>query len=149
MIGEFGDVLMSGGNFEDENKAIEVSDSAIVRLLQSILMGPYANQLTREYVLTALMKLSSRLTDPAVQETIKAILQQHTVSMEVEIQQRAVEYTKLFAFDNIRPAVLERMPVPEARPMIGTNANGPSSPGESIQVAIICELSLIIIIISI
>lgn len=108
-----------------------MSDASVVHLLESILVGPYANQLTREYVLTALMKLSSRLTDSAVQETIKGLLHKYTISTEVEIQQRAVEYTQLFAFDNIRPAVLERMPVPEGRAILETSGNGPTSPGEN------------------
>lgn len=34
-----------------------------------------------------------------------------STSIEVEIQQRAVEFTNLFQYDDIRPAVLERMPV--------------------------------------
>lgn len=93
-------------------------------------MGPYANQLTREYVLTALVKLSSRLSDASSQEKIKDILNKHTISMEVEIQQRAVEYTNLFSFDTIRPAVLERMPIPEGRTIIETGGNVPSSPSK-------------------
>ncbi|CDS05300.1 hypothetical protein LRAMOSA07829 [Lichtheimia ramosa] len=128
VIGEFGDVLVNGGNFEEDNKPMEVSDNAVIDLLESILIGPYANQLTREYVLTALMKLSSRLHDAQAQQKIKELLQQHTASMEVEIQQRAVEYTHLFSFDNIRAAVLEPMPVPEGRSIIETNDNGPASP---------------------
>ncbi|KAI7885398.1 Adaptor protein complex AP-1 gamma subunit [Lichtheimia hyalospora FSU 10163] len=128
VIGEFGDVLVNGGNFEEDNKPMEVSDNAVIDLLESILIGPYANQLTREYVLTALMKLSSRLHDAQAQQKIKALLQEHTASMEVEIQQRAVEYTHLFSFDNIRAAVLEPMPVPEGRSIIETNDNGPTSP---------------------
>lgn len=102
----------------------------IVGLLESILLGPYANQITREYVLTALMKLSSRLSDFTVQAKIKEILTNHTVSTEVEIQQRAVEYTNLFSFDEIRPAVLERMPVPEGRTIIETGSNDQSSSGK-------------------
>jgi AP-1 complex subunit gamma-1 len=98
--------------------------------LESILIGPYANQLTREYVLTALMKLSSRLSDGFCQEKIKDILNKHTISMEVEIQQRAVEYTNLFSFDTIRPAVLERMPVPEGRTIIEAGSSSPNSPGK-------------------
>ena len=96
-------------------------------------MGPYANQLTREYVLTTLMKLSSRLNDYDVQQSIKQILNEHSTSMEVEIQQRAVEYTQLFSFDNIRSAVLERMPVPEGRSIIesSTSENGLNSHGKS------------------
>lgn len=95
-----------------------MSDYLVVRLLESILLGPYANQVTREYVMTALMKLSSRLTDSTAQAKIVELLNEHTVSMEVEIQQRAVEYTNLFSYDSIRPAVLERMPIPEARTII-------------------------------
>ncbi|KAF7732762.1 clathrin associated protein complex large subunit [Apophysomyces ossiformis] len=131
VIGEYGDVLIGGGTFEDEETTLEVSEATLIGLLESILLGPYVNQLTREYVLTALMKLSSRLPDATSQNRIKEVLNRHTTSMEVEIQQRAVEYTNLFSFDNIRPAVLERMPVPEGRTIIETSANGPSSPGAS------------------
>ncbi|KAI9302606.1 adaptin N terminal region-domain-containing protein [Cunninghamella echinulata] len=127
VIGEYGDILVDGGNFEDEDSQMEVSDELIVGLLESILLGPYANQITREYVLTALMKLSSRLSDYTVQAKIKEILTDHTVSTEVEIQQRAVEYTNLFSFDAIRPAVLERMPVPEGRTIIETGGNDHNS----------------------
>lgn len=76
------------------------------------------------------MKLSSRLSDGLCQEKIKDILNKHTISMEVEIQQRAVEYTNLFSFDAIRPAVLERMPVPEGRTIIETGSSSTNSPGK-------------------
>ncbi|KAI8073286.1 adaptin N terminal region-domain-containing protein [Gongronella butleri] len=128
VIGEYGDILISGGTFEDDDTQIEVTDTSVVNLLESILMGPYANQLTREYVLTALMKLSSRLSDASVQSKIIEILNRHKASMEVEIQQRAVEYTNLFSFDTIRPAVLERMPVPEGRTIIKTGNDELNSP---------------------
>ncbi|KAI9480917.1 MAG: adaptin N terminal region-domain-containing protein [Benjaminiella poitrasii] len=128
VIGEYGDVLVSSGNFEEEEGVIiEVSDYLVVNLMESILQGPYANQVTREYVITSLMKLSSRLTDSNAQAKIKELLHEHTVSMEVEIQQRAVEYTNLFSYNSIRPAVLERMPIPEARTIIQNNASGDSS----------------------
>lgn len=124
VIGEYGDVLVGSGSFEEEEGVvIEVSDYLVVKLLESILLGPYANQVTREYVMTALMKLSSRLSDNSAQAKIKELLTEHTVSMEVEIQQRAVEYTNLFSYDSIRPAVLERMPVPEARTIIDHNTS--------------------------
>lgn len=105
----------------------------VVQLLESILLGPYANQVTREYVMTALMKLSSRLSDGSAQSKIKELLSEHTVSMEIEIQQRAVEYTNLFSYDSIRPAVLERMPVPEARTIIQTTTTDSPSIGRGNQ----------------
>ncbi|KAI8329608.1 adaptin N terminal region-domain-containing protein [Choanephora cucurbitarum] len=136
VIGEYGDVLVNSGNFEEEEGVvIEVSDMHVVRLLESILLGPYANQVTREYVMTALMKLSSRLSDSSAQAKIKELLHQHTVSMEVEIQQRAVEYTNLFSYDAIRPAVLEPMPVPEARTIIQATTKSESARQNSTSVA--------------
>lgn len=129
VIGEYGDVLVNSGNFEEEEGVvIEVSDYSVVRLLESILLGPYANQVTREYVMTALMKLTSRLSEGSAQSKIRELLNEHTISMEVEIQQRAVEYTNLFSYDSIRPAVLERMPIPEARTIIQhTSTDSPST----------------------
>ncbi|KAI7869330.1 adaptin N terminal region-domain-containing protein [Spinellus fusiger] len=123
VIGEFGDILTSSGSFEDENVTMEATETSIVGLLESILLGPYVNQLTRAYVLTAIMKLSSRLHESSVQTKIKEILQYHTKSMEVEIQQRAVEYMNMFSLDDIRPAVLERMPIPEGNTIVQTGNN--------------------------
>jgi AP-1 complex subunit gamma-1 len=43
------------------------------------------------------------------------VLIQNTGNLNVEIQQRAVEYENLFNYDDIRKGVLERMPAPEIR----------------------------------
>ncbi|RGB34884.1 gamma-adaptin [Rhizophagus diaphanus] len=115
VIGEYGDILIKGGSFEEEELVKEVTEPDVVDLFESILAGPYANQVTREYVLTALMKLTSRFTSTPVIQRIQAILERYNTSIEVEIQQRAIEYTNLFKFDNIRPAVLERIPIPESK----------------------------------
>ncbi|CAO3669870.1 unnamed protein product [Umbelopsis vinacea] len=128
VIGEYGDVLISGGSFEDEDVIKEVSEADILTLFESILNGPYANQVTREYILTSIMKLSARFNDSTVLHRIQGILQKHTASMEVEIQQRAVEYSNLFGYENIRPAVLERMPVPEERLMHEGTSSGRGTP---------------------
>jgi AP-1 complex subunit gamma-1 len=93
----------------------QVTEKDVVDLMDSILAGPYANQVTREYILTALMKLTSRLVSTSVIQQIQVTLEKYSTSIEVEIQQRAIEYSNLFKFENIRPAVLERMPVPEIK----------------------------------
>ncbi|KAG9284081.1 hypothetical protein G9A89_022855 [Geosiphon pyriformis] len=115
VIGEYGDILIKGGSFEEEELVREVNESDVVDLLESILAGPYANQIVREYGLTALMKLTSRFTNSSVVQRIQANLEKYSTSIEVEIQQRAVEYKNLFKFENIRPAILERMPIPEIK----------------------------------
>lgn len=61
------------------------------------------------------MKLTSRFTSTSSSERVKQILAGFTTSIEVEIQQRAAEFTNLFRYDEIRPAILERMPVMEIK----------------------------------
>ncbi|CAG8554471.1 10937_t:CDS:10, partial [Paraglomus brasilianum] len=114
-IGEYGDILISGGSFEEEELVKEVTENEVAELIETILAGPYANQVIREYALTALMKLTARLADPNVIRRIRAIIEQYNASIEVEIQQRAVEYENLFQFEAIRQSVLDRMPIPEVK----------------------------------
>jgi len=93
----------------------QVTESEVAELIEAILSGPYANQVIREYALTALMKLTARFADPNVIRRIRAIIEQYNTSIEVEIQQRAVEYENLFQFEAIRPSILDRMPIPEVK----------------------------------
>lgn len=94
----------------------QISDAELVDLLFSVLDSPYANYLTRQFVLTALTKISSRPTTSAVQqERIQALLATYTTSPELEIQQRAVEFANLYNLGEIRAGVLERMPAPELK----------------------------------
>jgi len=62
-----------------------------------------------------LMKLTTRFTDPAQLDRIRRILQSNSTSLDVEVQQRAVEYGNLFAYDAIRRGVLEKMPPPQIK----------------------------------
>lgn len=115
VIGEFGDNLLRGGQYEEEELVKEVKESDIIDLFTNILNSTYATQSVTEYIVTALMKLSTRMKDPAQIERIRRLLSNRTADLSVEIQQRAVEYTNLFGYDQIRRGVLERMPPPEIR----------------------------------
>jgi AP-1 complex subunit gamma-1 len=68
-----------------------------------------------EYLLNAFIKLTSRFKDGGQINRIRSILSQNTNNLNVEIQQRAVEYDNLFQNDDIRKGVVERMPAPEIR----------------------------------
>ncbi|KAJ5364211.1 AP-1 complex subunit gamma-1 [Penicillium cataractarum] len=114
-IGEYADSLLQGGQYEEEELVKEVRESDIVDLLTNILNSTYANQTVVEYIITASMKLTTRLSDPAQIERLRRLLSSRTADLSVEIQQRAVEYSNLFGFDQIRRGVLERMPAPEIR----------------------------------
>lgn len=114
-IGEYGDALLKGGSYEEEELVKEVKESDIVDLYTTILNSTYANQVVTEYIITSAMKLSTRMGDQSQIERIRRLMASRTADLSVEIQQRAVEYGNLFGYDAIRRGVLERMPVPEIK----------------------------------
>ncbi len=62
---------------------------------------PNLSAACKEYAITALMKLAARF--PAQAQAIKAVIAQHASSIQLEVQSRSFEYTRLFNFDAIRP----------------------------------------------
>jgi AP-1 complex subunit gamma-1 len=115
VIGEYGDALLRGGQYEEEELVQEVKESDIVDLFTTVLNSAYATQIVTEYIITSAMKLTARLKEPSQVDRIRRLLSNRTSDLSIEIQQRAVEYGNLFAYDDIRRGVLERMPPPEIR----------------------------------
>jgi AP-1 complex subunit gamma-1 len=114
IIGEYSEVLESGGINEDQPKP--PTDAEITTLLLSLLTSPYSNYLIRQFVLLAITKISSRpTTSQAQQDRIADVLVQYSTSPELELQQRAVEFVSLFGLGEVRSGVLERMPPPELK----------------------------------
>ncbi|XP_043935483.1 AP-1 complex subunit gamma-1 [Protopterus annectens] len=117
-MGEYGELLVSGQCEEDE--PIQVTEDEVLDILESILISNMSVSVTRGYALTAIMKLSTRFNSTL--NRIKKIVSVYGSSIDVELQQRAVEYNALFKrYDHMRSALLERMPVMEK-----TTANGPT-----------------------
>lgn len=115
-VGEHADALFSDGQQEGEEQLVQnVKESEVVDLLALILGSSYATQVATEYIVTALMKLTTRFSDASQIERIRRILQTYQTSLDVEVQQRAVEYGNLFSFDEIRRGVLEKMPPPQIK----------------------------------
>lgn len=115
VIGEYGDALLRGSQYEEEELVHEVKESDIVDLFETMLGSSYAGLIVQQYIVTASMKLTTRLSDPAQIERLRRLLQRFSANLDVEIQQRAVEYGNLFGQDQIRRGVLEKMPAPEIR----------------------------------
>lgn len=124
IIGEFGDVLLQGGTIDDNEEVKPVTDETVVDLMETVLQSPYSNTLVRQFVLTALAKLSERFSEvnspnqAAQQERISAIVASYSSNLELEIQQRSVEFGNLLIMGDIKAGVLERMPPPEVRATI-------------------------------
>lgn len=114
-IGEYGDALLRGGSYEEEELVKEVKESDIVDLYENILNSTYANQIVTEYIVTSAMKLTTRMSDASQVERVRRLIMGRTTDLSIEIQQRAVEYGNMFGYDSIRQGVLERMPAPEIK----------------------------------
>uniref|UniRef100_A0A4W3IY32 AP-1 complex subunit gamma n=1 Tax=Callorhinchus milii TaxID=7868 RepID=A0A4W3IY32_CALMI len=98
-IGEYGDLLLSG-EFEDETP-VQVTEDEVLDVLEQILHSNLSLLTTREYALTAIMKLSTRLQNST--NRIRKAVSIYGSSLDVELQQRAVEYSALFMrFDHMR-----------------------------------------------
>lgn len=113
LIGEYAKTLLDKGSFEDEDVIQEVNETEVVNLLETIIEGSYATEVVKEYVLNALMKLTTRISSSSQIERIRRILNNNSTSLDIEIQQRVAEYGKLFSYDAVRRGVLEKMPAPE------------------------------------
>ncbi|XP_053638780.1 AP-1 complex subunit gamma-1 isoform X2 [Cherax quadricarinatus] len=109
-IGEFGDLLLSG------HADVTVVESELIDIYQKILWSSQCSITTKEYALTSLMKLSARLTHEigSIQQVVSAF----GSHLNIELQQRGIEYSQLFTRHNhMRGPLLERMP-----PFEGTRA---------------------------
>ncbi|ROL55201.1 AP-1 complex subunit gamma-1 [Anabarilius grahami] len=107
-IGEYGDLLLKGEC--EEIEPVQVSEDDVLEALETVLQSHMSSPATRGFALTATMKLSTRITDNV--DRIRSIVSIYGSCIDLELQQRAVEYNALFKkYDHMRAAVLERMPV--------------------------------------
>ncbi|KZV99985.1 Adaptor protein complex AP-1 gamma subunit [Exidia glandulosa HHB12029] len=116
LIGEYSEILMESGIVHEESPK-SVSDTDILDLFNLVLNSPYANPLTRQFVLTSVTKIDSRpATTAASRQRILMMLSQFSTTPELEIQQRAVEFASLLSQSkDVVEGVLERMPAPELK----------------------------------
>lgn len=109
-IGEYGEHLLTGVCEEDE--PVVATEDEVITELEKVLTNHNLNETTKEYAITALMKLSSRFK--ASTGRIKTIMSNYGRSVNVELQQRSVEYSQIFnKYDNLRSSLLEQMPLIE------------------------------------
>ncbi|PNI96669.1 AP1G2 isoform 9 [Pan troglodytes] len=109
-IGEYGDLLLAGNC--EEIEPLQVDEEEVLALLEKVLQSHMSLPATRGYALTALMKLSTRLCGD--NNRIRQVVSIYGSCLDVELQQRAVEYDTLFRkYDHMRAAILEKMPLVE------------------------------------
>ncbi|XP_033044418.1 AP-1 complex subunit gamma-like 2 isoform X11 [Trachypithecus francoisi] len=129
-IGEYGDLLLEGNC--EEIEPLQVDEEEVLALLEKVLQSHMSLPATRGYALTALMKLSTRLQGN--NNRIRQVVSIYRSCLDVELQQRAVEYDTLFRkYDHMRAAILEKMPLVER--------DGPQADEEAKQSKAAAQLS--------
>uniref|UniRef100_A0A914YBV1 AP-1 complex subunit gamma n=1 Tax=Panagrolaimus superbus TaxID=310955 RepID=A0A914YBV1_9BILA len=102
-IGEFGEIFSS--EFIDGER---VSESDVIDAYEHVLTGCVLTVPTKEFGLTSLAKLADRLESQT--DRIHALIRQYSAHMNLELQQRSVEFGVILNSDNLKHGLLERMP---------------------------------------
>eukprot|EP01097_Dermamoeba_algensis_P002935 TRINITY_DN2169_c0_g1_i1.p1 TRINITY_DN2169_c0_g1~~TRINITY_DN2169_c0_g1_i1.p1 ORF type:complete len:918 (-),score=256.83 TRINITY_DN2169_c0_g1_i1:213-2966(-) len=126
-IGEFGQHLR--GRFTIDTTDYNVADKDLLDLLDTIQKYSATTILTKEYLLTALVKLGDRLKNDPIVRRIRDMLEYYATNLNAELQQRACEYITLLNQPNdLRSKILEVMPAME---MKATATNVPATKTET------------------
>jgi AP-1 complex subunit gamma-1 len=116
-IGEFGELLVSvqgtqAANIADDVKFQPVTEAKVLEALSKV-SAAHSELLLKQYMLNALIKLTTRFS--SVESGIQSMIATYSSSLNVDVQQRAVEYAMLCKQANMRVRVLARMPKMESR----------------------------------
>ena len=119
-IGEYGDYLVSSDGVTRAREVDEsisqqpVTERDVLDVLRAVSGSKDSTLLTKEYLLMALVKLSSRLQSAEVKAELSALVATYESSRHIELQQRSVEYVQLSAEEKtkLRNGLVGRMPVP-------------------------------------
>eukprot|EP01087_Luapelamoeba_hula_P000833 TRINITY_DN10611_c0_g1_i3.p1 TRINITY_DN10611_c0_g1~~TRINITY_DN10611_c0_g1_i3.p1 ORF type:complete len:644 (+),score=59.69 TRINITY_DN10611_c0_g1_i3:111-2042(+) len=129
-IGEFGDLLVSSPIETRDSSPLQVTEKDVVDALQNLLRYPPTLTITKDYALTALLKLSTRFGSSG--DRIRDLIDGYSRNLDVELQQRSCEYENIFNFQNsesLRQMLLDRMPAPEdIAAHYGADETPPASP---------------------
>ncbi|XP_043703654.1 AP-1 complex subunit gamma-2-like isoform X1 [Telopea speciosissima] len=126
-IGEYCEMLVNNVGMLDMEEPITVTESDAVDILEIAMKRHTSDITTRAMSLVALLKLSSRF--PSCSQRIRDIIVQHKGSLVLELQQRSLEFNSIIEkHQNIRPALVEGMPVLDEATYRGKRAGGSLPP---------------------
>ena len=115
LIGEFGELLISGETVEMDNTPINVTETEAIQMISDV-MDNYKDKsdkgdIIMQYCLTALSKLTVRFKSQ--REEIRSLIHSCKKSSVIEIQQRACEFLELLddKWDDHRLGIFEPMPL--------------------------------------
>ncbi|KAH8863818.1 AP-1 complex subunit gamma-1 isoform 2 [Schistosoma japonicum] len=118
-IGEYGDLLVTPEPSEDNPNP--VTESELITILQRALVNVTSTVQTKQMIINTLVKLTTRFT-PTHLEKLKELIKFYSTNVNLELQQRSVEYSKICLQPmNIRSGLLDCMPVVPTNALSGTS----------------------------
>jgi len=108
-LGEFGQLLVAGQSMVDDEEAIQVSEDEILNFLDRTLHDTTIPRTVHQYGLTALVKLANRFS-AGVLPRIRQLVSPFMANKDMEMQQRAIEFSQLLAKQNLWAEVLAPVP---------------------------------------
>lgn len=133
-IGEYGAFLLDGAAVEGETLTA-VAEDEVIQVYQRILWSNHMSVTSKQYAFMSLTKLSTRF--PSATPKIQEIISAFGSHLEIDLQQRGVEFSQLFRpkFEGMRAALLEPMP-PMQQSTDLRGANEHKSPGGGLPIAV-------------
>lgn len=118
-IGEYADLILNS-NIEINGKQEYVDENSIIQILHNILnTSTYSESDTIQittYILTAVIKLSTRFKNSSTIEQLRLMINSKTHDINLEIQTRAVEYQQIFNQDSqLKRGLFAKMPPPPTK----------------------------------
>ncbi|KAL7716116.1 AP-1 complex subunit gamma [Entamoeba marina] len=105
-IGEYGDLLAL-----PDGDSPAVQPHSMVDLIEQVEVSGFCDNIIKGEILVALTKLSTRIP-PENNTKILKIINAYKTNMDIELQQRAVEFTQFFSNEQLRLEAMNRMPIP-------------------------------------
>lgn len=115
-LGEYADLILNS-TIEVNGKSENVSELSILNLIENLINNSNYSQTETiqlvTFILTAVIKLSVKMTNPKSIEQLRMILNSRSYDDNLEIQTRAIEYQQIFGQDErLKHGLLARMPPP-------------------------------------
>jgi len=113
-MGELGDLLLLNPIEGPENEIINVTEKDLTDLFRDLLEQRLFDSGVKEYILNAILKLSTKLKiKEKAKEELKHLNDTQKTSYENEVQQRAVEYSlfHIFLKEEMKNLIITNTPV--------------------------------------
>uniref|UniRef100_A0A0N5AV06 AP-1 complex subunit gamma n=1 Tax=Syphacia muris TaxID=451379 RepID=A0A0N5AV06_9BILA len=123
-VGEFGDLLLQA----NEDEVVRIEESDVIAVFERVLPQTFTGIITKEYALSALVKLDTRFS--FTNDRIRNLIATNQTHHNLELQQRSAEFVRILGQGELKYGLLERMPV-----ITHNSLNAAAQPIESDNVA--------------